>query len=228
MLSNQRQTPRFEILRNLSRKKHTVETLASLLDITPSAVRQHLGILEKDALVTKMIERRRTGRPRYIYFLTEKADSLFPNRYDFIAEMLAAHISGEGGQEALKETFSAIGNGLISSFGVPLEGIGLEKGVAAIQAFFDEMGGESSLTKSHGVFLLTHHRCPFRALSLKHGTTCEICATVIRLSVGKMISFDRKVHGESICVHEIKDNSQNPSIRKGFKATLPLLRADDE
>jgi predicted ArsR family transcriptional regulator len=176
----------------------------------------------------KVTERRRMGRPRYVYFLTEKADSLFPNRYDFIAEMLAAHISGEGGQEALKETFSAIGNGLISSFGVPLEGIGLEKRVATIQAFFDEMGGESSLAKSHGVFLLTHHRCPFRALYEKHGATCEICATVIRLSVGAMISFDRKTHGESICVHEIKNSSQNPLTRKGFKATLPLLRADDE
>jgi predicted ArsR family transcriptional regulator len=132
MLSIQRQTPRFEILRNLNRKRHTVETLASVLDITPSVVRQHLNILERDALVKKLTEKRRMGRPRYVYFLTEKADSLFPNRYDFIAEMLATHIFGKYGEETLKKTFSAIGNGLISSFGVPLEGMRLEERVAVI------------------------------------------------------------------------------------------------
>lgn len=228
MLNTQKQTPRFEILRNLARKRHTVETLSSVLDITTSAVRQHLGILEKDALVLKVAERRRMGRPRYVYFLTEKAYTLFSNRYDSIAEMLATHIFGKYGQEALRETFSAIGNGLFSSYGVPPGDVGVEERVTAIWAFFDDMGGESSLEKSHGVFLLTHHRCPFRALSLKHEAACEICATVIRLSMGTMIPFEKKTHDGSICMHEIRDTTQPFPIQKGFKAALPPLRADDE
>ena len=70
------------ILRLLKRHGELpAEELASSLDITPSGMRQHLRVLDADDLVRFREQRGATGRPRHLYRLTPRAESMFPRRY---------------------------------------------------------------------------------------------------------------------------------------------------
>jgi len=51
------------------------------VDINPISVRHHINRLEADGLVTSEEERHGVGRPRRLYFLTEKGRERFPTRY---------------------------------------------------------------------------------------------------------------------------------------------------
>ena len=56
----------------------TVKDLEELLGISTTAVREHLTHLEvKDLLSTRLV-RNGPGRPRLVYFLTARAQELFP------------------------------------------------------------------------------------------------------------------------------------------------------
>lgn len=61
------------------------ETLASRLEITAMAVRQHLYALHEEQLITYQEEPRPMGRPAKLWQLTPAADRFFPDRYAELA-----------------------------------------------------------------------------------------------------------------------------------------------
>jgi predicted ArsR family transcriptional regulator len=71
----------------------TVDELAQALDLAPMTVRQHLAALQRDDLVGAEPVRRATGRPHYVYRLTQRGDDTFPKRYDRLAEALLQEVS---------------------------------------------------------------------------------------------------------------------------------------
>src|SRR3954449_2256818 len=68
------------------------EELAALLEITPSAIRQQLGGLIGDGLITYREVRSGPGRPKHVYQLTPAADSLFPKTYSELTNELLDYI----------------------------------------------------------------------------------------------------------------------------------------
>ena len=66
----------------------TVDELASALELARMTVRQHLATLERDNLIIAREVRRPTGRPHFVYSLTDKGEETFPKRYDHLADML--------------------------------------------------------------------------------------------------------------------------------------------
>ena len=72
---------RFSILLTLKKGNYTVEELSSMLWMSQTGVRQHLAILEGEALVKKVSIKGPTGRPKYVYSLTEEAEVFFPKAY---------------------------------------------------------------------------------------------------------------------------------------------------
>ncbi|NDD65931.1 MAG: DeoR family transcriptional regulator, partial [Acidobacteria bacterium] len=63
----------------------SVDSLAKSLGVSKVCVRRHLSLLESDGLVGYEEQRRDRGRPRFMYWLTAKAQLLFPQRYDELA-----------------------------------------------------------------------------------------------------------------------------------------------
>ncbi|MBU7025586.1 MAG: ArsR family transcriptional regulator, partial [Theionarchaea archaeon] len=61
---------RHEILKILKRERCTVDELSSKIGISPTAIRQHLTILEGDSLVTRETLKEGIGRPKVIYTIT--------------------------------------------------------------------------------------------------------------------------------------------------------------
>jgi predicted ArsR family transcriptional regulator len=87
-----------EILALLKRADgSTVDDLASALGLAPMTVRQHLTALERDALVAAAEVRRPTGRPHFVYRLTEDGHRSVSVGYD---RMLALLIEQAGHTDA--------------------------------------------------------------------------------------------------------------------------------
>src|SRR5579859_6852058 len=97
---------RMEILELLRRRQSaSAESISSELGITPNAVRQHLTNLEREGLVRSEPQRAKRGRPALFFFLTDRADSVFPKRYGQLASMVLQEVREIGGEPMLDEIF---------------------------------------------------------------------------------------------------------------------------
>ncbi|MDX2228230.1 MAG: metalloregulator ArsR/SmtB family transcription factor [Leptolyngbyaceae cyanobacterium bins.349] len=95
------------IIQILKQEGHLdAETLASRLDVTAMAVRQHLYVLQAEQLVTYQEEPRPMGRPVKRWQLTPAADRFFPEGYAELTLGLLDAVQvafGEAGLEQLLE-----------------------------------------------------------------------------------------------------------------------------
>lgn len=93
-----------EILALLKRSDgSTVDELASQLRLAPMTVRQHLTVLERDELVGAEEVRRPTGRPHYLYRLTEDGHRKLAGGFDRLLALLVEQ-AGELGPDDLAAT----------------------------------------------------------------------------------------------------------------------------
>lgn len=82
MTSARIETTRERILAILRRSDGaTIDQLAADVGLAGATVRRHLDVLLRDGHVTIQQEKGRTGRPRYVFFLTEAGADLFPHHY---------------------------------------------------------------------------------------------------------------------------------------------------
>ena len=75
----------------------TVEELSQALDnLTAVTVRHHLDVLRSQGLVGTPITRHRNspGRPKYVFSLTDKADTLFPKNLCTMTDHLLDELKG--------------------------------------------------------------------------------------------------------------------------------------
>lgn len=86
------------------RGRATVEDLTRVLDLAPATVRRHLDVLQRDGQVALETMRRATGRPRYVFTLTQAGRNLLPGHYigmtvRMIGELLALRPPDTRGQD---------------------------------------------------------------------------------------------------------------------------------
>src|SRR5688500_12108027 len=97
------QATRQEILDYIRRHgEATVRSLAPVLNLTSTGIRQHLAVLERDGLVFVRETRGRIGRPALVYSLTPAGDALFPNRYDDLSNLLLDEVRALAGTKGLQ------------------------------------------------------------------------------------------------------------------------------
>jgi predicted ArsR family transcriptional regulator len=87
----------------------TIDELMEKLDISRTAVRQHLAALERDGEVARSGVRPTGGRPQHLYVLTEAGAERFTRRYSWFADLLIGLLRSELGEKAVRERLSALG-----------------------------------------------------------------------------------------------------------------------
>ena len=85
---------RSRILDFLQRNKRaTVEEMAGAVGLAPASIRRHLDLLQRDKVIALEEVRRQTGRPHYVYFLTEHGQEQMPKDYFRLTNMLVQEIA---------------------------------------------------------------------------------------------------------------------------------------
>lgn len=133
-------------------------------------VRQHLSVLERDDMVASREVRRATGRPHFVYRLTEKGEDFFPKSYPLIADRILQEVRflqsddlvGLDAEQKLDLLFQKMADRLAVSYALALQERSLEEQVLWVAELLNQEGG------------ITEWR---EAASRSSATTARFCAS---------------------------------------------------
>jgi len=192
-MENTRQTI-LQILRR--RKQATVDQLTRELGLAPATVRRHLDILLRDDYVTVSQVRRGTGRPHYVFSLSEAGENLFPKHYvrltnriiDEIVRLDAGETGGKTGAELAELVFGKMAERLAETYASQVRGETLEERVRQVAELLVAEGLVFEVEPlEDGGFLLAGQGCPCRRVADAHAELCghdrRLLAQLLRAEV---------------------------------------------
>lgn len=183
----------------------SVDSLAKSLGVSKVCVRRHLSLLESDGLVGYEEQRRDRGRPRFMYWLTAKAQLLFPQRYDELAVEVLGLVAQRCGIGTLEEILGARADNLITLLRQELPDSDLEDRVRGLARV---MSGRGFLAESRrlrdGSYRLRQRHCPTENVAVKYPSICEQELRVYRESLGcDVVRECRIADGDQVCEFRI-------------------------
>lgn len=176
------------LLRALLRNKEgaSVEDLAGNLDISRTAVRQHLSSLERDGLVARGRTQSSGGRPEQLYVLTEDGNERFPRQYSWFSELLL-QVLEQTAPGTLEEKLAELGRGTAASLLPRLAGKSGEQRIAAIAAIMQEIGYDARARSENGEPVIEAHNCVFHKLAAKSPEVCSFDLAMLSACSGQSV-----------------------------------------
>lgn len=182
-------SPAGKILTHLQRHgEASIKELEEVLEISTTAVREHLANLQaRDLVITKVV-RSGPGRPRLVYFLTPKAQSLFPKEYDTLINLLLREIASQEGPDRLQLLLDAVGARLAEEYHVQVSGDELSERLAMLRAAMEARGIPVELNPSGEGFQL--FACPYFDVAQEHAGVCAMERRMIEQVLGEQVALE--------------------------------------
>lgn len=179
---------RGQIATLLRRGPRTVEELAQDLGLTDNAVRNHLGILERDGLVRQDGVRRGkgAGKPAVVYALQPTAESYFSRAYQPVLAAMLDVVIDELPAEQAAQLLDKVGRRLGVSLGGRAPGT-LDERVAAAAAALRALGGEVDVVTEDGRPTIRSAGCPLSSAVTQRPETCRAVEAFVSEIVGAPI-----------------------------------------
>jgi len=194
----------------------TSADLVGYLEVTPTAIRQHLDRLVAEGTIQFIGLKRGRGRPRKIYTLAAKADRLFPHAYDSLSlDLLEAISRLPDGDRLLREVLAVRRQIWKERYASRLAGKPLEEQLAEVTALFNEKGGLTDLApQPDGGYLLTKHNCNISTVAGQHPHFCEEERAWLQEVLDVPVeSLQSRAAGDISCVFRIP--APSPRKRRG-------------
>lgn len=191
----------------------TVSDMAKKLEITEMAVRRHLGTLEKEGLIATKLLRQSMGRPTHQYFLTEKADELFPKSYHSLTLELLHDLESSEGPERIDRLFEIRKERLTEEYRSLFAGKDLAERVATLAELQDKKGYMTTFRElDDGTFELVEYNCPIAKVAKHYNQACSCELGWFRNLMGTDAIVERtecKAKGEQNCVYHIRQKKEH-------------------
>jgi predicted ArsR family transcriptional regulator len=183
--------------------------LASRLDVTPMAIRQHLAALEREALVEHCEERRPVGRPARIWNLTPRAAERFPDTHADLTLDLIGAVRDVFGDDGLDQLIHARSEHQRETYGekLPSPEAPIPDRVAALaelrrtEGYMAEWSAEPD-----GTYVLVENHCPICAAAKVCQGFCRDELELFRAALGTDVSVEREEHmlsGARRCAYRV-------------------------
>jgi DeoR family suf operon transcriptional repressor len=183
----------------------STEQLARETYLSPGAVRQHLLSLEAQGLVSFTKVREGPGRPRHVFRLTPRGESLFPQQYAAIALALLAAIRSES-PDLLERVLSRLVDGQVQ----------LAEHHFAFANRNDRLLAVIDLLERHGYFprvelpdggptqIVLRH-CPLLRLARDASEVCDTECAVLQtvLPAATVTRTEHRLAGDSVCTYQV-------------------------
>lgn len=184
MPSNQRffASTRGRIVTLLRRANHTVDELATALDLTDNAVRAHLATLERDGVVQQRGARRGSGKPALIYELAPGAEQLFPKAYGPVLQQLLEVLSERMLPDEVETLLGEVGRRIATRWNVPRGDLRMR--LEAAVEILNELGGMAELEVCDQHYCIRGYSCPLAAVVPNHPEVCHLAETLLTQLVG--------------------------------------------
>lgn len=186
----------------------SVEALASKLDISKNASRQHVNTLERDGYIIKGEMRPTTTRPQQLYCLSASGKSLFPRKYSFLAELLIHQMKNTIGSEKLESMMRDMGRNAGEQLLSPSSANSKEERLIKLVDVMQELGYEAHKSPTNDETIIAHN-CVFHHLAAEHPEVCEFDLSLMELATGASVEHQEcMVRGGQVCRFLVKDTPQ--------------------
>jgi len=204
--TTQSTTRRAILLTIKKRGEARAEELASILSITPSAIRQHLTALLAEGLVAIREQRGSAGRPKHVYSVTAAAEDLFPKTYgDLTCELL--DYAGAEGPGTVDRLFERRRVRRSAEAQLRLAGKTFEQRVAELARILEEDGYLAEAVQADGgEWRIVEHNCAILEVAFRYGQACSSELGFLR-DVMPDAEIDRISHmasGEHHCAYRVR------------------------
>jgi predicted ArsR family transcriptional regulator len=199
------QTTRRSILDILKRKRQaSVDELAADMELTPMGIRQHLMILQRDGLVQSSEVRRKTGRPHYVFSLSEQANELFPRNYHILLDGVLNEIASEGGADAVRRLLGRMEDHIVAAHAPTIADKEFEDQVVQLTKMLSENGSLAEWKKDNSGYLIREFNCPYHYVARNHRELCDVTKNIISRLIGAdVIQTECVLDGAVSCTYQV-------------------------
>lgn len=163
----------------LNNSRSTITDLAEAVGINSISVRHHLNSMLAEGLVSAEEERHGVGRPRLVYFLTQKGLEKFPTRYYQITNRLLDELKEKFPSETVKDLFTSIALGLAQEHAHETENLSLDSRLELLKKLLTEEGFEVGMERDDNSLLINEISCPYLHVGQAHPEVCWFDQTLI-------------------------------------------------
>jgi len=202
------QKSRAEILNILKRRDEaTLEELAAELKLAPITVRSHVAVLLRDGLVAVNEVRGRVGRPHHVFTLTDKAQELFPQSYDVLANRLLEAVHAAEGLEGVARLLNRLAERWAAEHAPQVAARSLAERVAAVARLRDEEGAMARWEPFDDGYLLSQGNCPTYRVARRYPQVCRAELTYLtRLLAADVVRLECQLDGRGQCTYLIRES----------------------
>jgi predicted ArsR family transcriptional regulator len=179
----------------------TVDVLGEALNVTRTAVRQHLATLERDGHVARSGTRSTGGRPQVLYTLTEAGQEQFARRYSWFADLLVGLLKEELGKDGLATKLHTVGAGVATALqrrSAPAAP--LPERLGELAATMGGLGYETEGAPQGRGRELVAHNCIFHQLAAAHPEICEFdLGFMEKFANAKVEHVECMARGQHVC-----------------------------
>ena len=159
----------------------TVSQLIAGIGISENAVRHHLERLERDGFVEASLQRTGVGRPAKRYALTQRAEGLFPKRYQELLDVLLEVLDEGRGLDAVME---GVADRLVRQLEGTVTGRTPEERLTSLLASLDYGEMLAQVETTEGGWELRAYNCVYRDAGYRFEPVCDVLAKVITRATG--------------------------------------------
>jgi predicted ArsR family transcriptional regulator len=180
-----------QMLRALQREPEGlgVEALSKQLEVTVTAVRQHLASLGRDGLVVQLASAPSGGRPAHVYALSDSAREAFPRQYSWFSEVLLDELRENVGRSGLERALRGLGE---KAAGTPVDTREpLPERAQAVVGKMTELGYDAFVAGTRkGTVEIGARNCVFHQLATKHPEVCAFDLGLIGTAAGAAVTHE--------------------------------------
>lgn len=182
----------------------SVSWLSREVGISPMAVRQHLHALERQGIVHSDVRKTGVGRPVSLYWLTERAENIFPKSYGrFISEVLKT-VERLDGKGKVDDIFRARKEETLKARQEVLAGLGPLDRARTFAEMLNQDGYMAELGEAEGGYSLRQFNCPISEVAAKHRAACKYELELYRDLLGAGVRRSECIgEGDASCTYLI-------------------------
>lgn len=193
----------------LNHPRSTINEMATAVEINPISVRHHLASLEADGLVSYDEERHGVGRPRLIYFLTEKGRERFPTNYLRLTTRLLDQLKETLPPSMVNRLFTQMATGMAANVAQQVEHLDIEERLNLVQKLLTQEGFTVEWVKLGDQYQIHEISCPYYHIGQSHPEVCTVdqtlISTVMNIPAEKITCV---LSGDTNCTYVIPDHIQ--------------------
>jgi predicted ArsR family transcriptional regulator len=197
---------REKILNNLLKfPRSSINELAKSVGINAISVRHHLTNLQAEGLVNAEEERHGVGRPRLVYFLTEKGLEHFPTHYLRLTNQLLSQVKSALPAKNVKQIFEQVAQNLANDHASLPADAPIEKRLDLLKDILSKEGFIIDWELIDGEYHISEISCPYYHIGQSHPEVCIVDQTLISTMLSVPVKrVNCVLHGDEQCTFIIK------------------------